>query len=103
MAASFATAVVLVSGMECKTCSHSHILPLQLLLTCTGTGLALEISGMDDDPCAYHVCKEGEVCKVVYNHLLQVPVAACHEVAANHSGGKCKIMVFFFFFFLFFF
>eukprot|EP00731_Ephydatia_muelleri_P007597 Em0003g1845a len=71
MAASFVTAVVL------------------LLLTCTGTGLALEISGMDDEPCAYHVCKEGEVCKAVYNHLLQVPVAACHEVAANHSGGPC--------------
>lgn len=67
-----------------------QLVPLQLLLACTGPGLALVIT--DDDPCAYHVCKEGEVCKAVYNHLLQVPVATCRDVTANHSGGKYRFV-----------
>ena len=53
--------------------------------------LALETAALVDDPCTYHVCQVGEVCKPVYNHLLQVPVAACHEVGTHHhSTGKCK-------------
>lgn len=71
MAATMATAVALV------------------LLACIESGLALQTSGLSEDPCTYHVCPEGELCKAVYNHLLQVPVAACHEVATNHSNGPC--------------